>query len=312
MEEKENLINYVDWRHLPVPGSGYIGETSLDIGEVGEGRPVGVVVAGIHGDEGCWGAYAINKLIDSVLVDDLLGTLRIIPVANPLAMEVDSRVSPLDHLDLNRVFPGDHDGSHTERLADLIVKEALDDAYVVLDLHGGGSWCVNAFTFVFPGSRDLAEAFEAPFLVEREEREGSLTAYSRSKGGKVVAVEMGGRSIEEEVWANRIARGLRRALGLAGVLTMPEPFNSSSLYVDTPVIIRSPRGGIFKPHLRARDVGSVVSKGKVMGSLHEPVTFRELKLFRAPFTETAMLLLRPTITCVEGGAMIYVLAPLNE
>lgn len=141
---------------------------------------------------GVGGAYAINKLMDSVLVDDLIGTLRIIPVANPLAMEVDSRVSPLDHLDLNRVFPGDHDGSHTERLADLIVKEALDDADVVLDLHGGGSWCVNAFTFVFPGSRDLAEAFEAPFLVEREEREGSLTAYSRSKGVKVVAVEMGG------------------------------------------------------------------------------------------------------------------------
>lgn len=73
------------------------------------------------------------------------------------------------------------------------------------------------------------------------------------------------------------------------VLTMPEPFNSSSFYVDKPVIIRSPRGGIFKPHLHARDVGSVVSKGKVKRSLHKPITFRELELIRAPFTETAML-----------------------
>lgn len=54
MEEKENLSDYVYWKHLTIPESGYIGETSLDIGEVGEGRLVGVVIAGIHGDEGCW------------------------------------------------------------------------------------------------------------------------------------------------------------------------------------------------------------------------------------------------------------------
>lgn len=158
------------------------------------------------------GAYAINQFMDSVLLDGLLGTLRIVPVANLLAIEVDSRASPLDNLDLNKVFPGDHEGSHTERLADLIVKEVLDGSDGVLDIHGRGSWCVNTLTFVFLGSRDLSEAFEAPFLVEREEREGSLTAYSRSKDAKVVSVDMGADLLKRRSGLIRLPEGFKELL----------------------------------------------------------------------------------------------------
>ena len=57
-------------------------------------------------------------------------------------------------LDLNRAFPGHPSGFHTERLADALTMHALGNTDSVIDLHGGGSWCVNSFAFQFPGDED--------------------------------------------------------------------------------------------------------------------------------------------------------------
>jgi hypothetical protein len=37
-----------------------------------------------------------------------------------------------------------------------------------------------------------------------------------------------------------------------------------------------------------------------------------VETFEAPFPETAILLLRPTLARVEGGAMTYVVAPVLD
>ena len=74
-----------------------------------------------------------------------------------LSAFIDNRIRQTsDTLDLNRVFPGDRGGSHTERLAAALTTHAIDGAEIVIDLHGGGSWCVNAFVFQFPGGEALS------------------------------------------------------------------------------------------------------------------------------------------------------------
>ncbi|HUS78855.1 MAG TPA: M14 family metallopeptidase [Patescibacteria group bacterium] len=308
-----HLSDLMRWDTHRVSAGAAVREIGLSVGHVGEGRPTGLVVAGVHGDEGPWGAWAMRKLLEGTDVGELKGTLRVVPVANPLAMEADERNSPLDSLDLNRAFPGNPTGSHTERLAAVLAAHAVDGADVVIDLHGGGSWCVNSFAFKFPGGEELSKAFGAPFIVEGRERENTLTGYARSGGARVAAVEMGGRCQLEEAWAERIASGLRKALGVAGVLT---PSDDEPEKESTPVgasrVLRPSRGGIFKPNLRAVDVGTVVSGGTVMGRLLDPVTMEEVERFEAPFPETAVLLLRPTLARIEGGAMTYVVAPLRK
>jgi predicted deacylase len=283
----------------------------LTVGEVGSGSPVALISAGIHGDEGPWGARAIHKLLAQVRDDQLRGTIRILPVANPLAMEADARNAPLDSLDLNRVFPDNPKGSHTEMLAAAIVEQALDDVEVVIDLHGGGSWCVNAFAFVMPGGEALSKAFRAPFLVNAPDRDVTLTGYARSKGAIAAVSEMGGRSEYEEQWAERIAAGLRRALSIAGVLASPVDEgddSSQSLPVGPTTVLRPSQGGIFVPKLLAADIGTIVDKDTVLGYLLDPSTEQVLETFKAPFARTALLLLRPRIAVLEGGAMTYVLA----
>ncbi len=305
------LSESIQWRKHPVGVGAAVGECELAVGEIGSGHPIALITAGIHGDEGPWGARAIFKLLEQVPQNELLGTLRIIPVSNPLAMEADARNAPLDSLDLNRVFPGNPRGSHTEMLAAAIVDQALDDVDVIIDLHGGGSWCVNAFAFAMPGGEELSKAFRAPFIVSAPHRDTTLTGYARTKGAVATAVEMGGRSEYEEQWADRIAGGLRRALSIAGVLSSENDeaeAGEHSIPVGPTTVLRPSRGGIFVPEVMASDIGTIVEKDTVLGYLLEPSTQAVLETFRAPYSRNALLLLRPRLAVLEGGAMTYVVA----
>ncbi|NDJ59518.1 MAG: succinylglutamate desuccinylase [Chloroflexi bacterium] len=304
------LNELIEWESVPIPAGAAVGSVPLMIGRAGRGAPVVLIAAGVHGDEGPWGAWAIHKLLTQTPADDLLGSLRVVPAANPLALEADARNAPLDTLDLNRTFPGSAHGSHTERLAATLVERALPGVDVVIDLHGGGSWCVNAFAFRFAGGEALSEAFAAPFIVDGPERQVTLTGYARSQGARAAAIEMGGRGEHEVMWAARIAAGLRRALGIVGVLRPPsddQPL-TASLPVGPTQVLRPSRGGVFVPELRGDAVGTVVAAGTTLGYLHDPATMERLETFTAPFPQTALLLLRPTLTRIEGGAMTYVIA----
>ena len=72
-------------------------------------RPRVGISATIHGDE-IEGLLILRELWRTIAPDDLAGSLWLMPVANPLALETLTRNTPLDMLDLNRVFPGVPDG----------------------------------------------------------------------------------------------------------------------------------------------------------------------------------------------------------
>jgi len=304
------LSEVIDWKRVPVTGSE---EDEIVVGYVGEGSPIGVIVAGVHGDEALWGSWAIQLFLDSEEHTELSGSLRVLPVANPSAMRADARNSPLDEKDMNRSFPGSVEGSSTERVAHTISENVLNESDVVVDLHGGGSWCVNAFAFQSKGFEELAHAFEPPFLVDYTSRGGTLSEYCASNGAQVVGVEMGGRSCDEKQWAQHLAHGLRRVLGDAGVLEI-EPIHSSHepIKVSSLNVINSDKPGLFMPTIRESGVGKVVPGGTMLGRLHDPSTFEVLEEYLAPFSVTGVLLLRPTLTWVEDGSMMYVLGEVND
>lgn len=306
----KTLLDALVWARFPLPGEAAGGQTELVIGTVGEGKPVALVTAGIHGDEGPWGAWAIRKLLASTPLDALTGTLRVVPAANPLAMQADARNAPLDGLDLNRSFPGNPNGSHTEVLAAVLAEEAVKGADLAIDLHGGGSWCVNSFAFVMPGGEAISAAFGAPFSTQAPERSVTLTGHARSLGATVAAIEMGGRGEQEDAWAERIAAGLRRALVIAGVLRSSgdETPPQASIPVGGTTVLRPKQGGMFVPRLGVDAVGTIVPQGTVLGELLDPATLAVREQLTAPFERTAIMLLRPHLGRIEGGAMTYVVA----
>ena len=219
------LRSALSWSAVQLPADPATGSIALRFAQVdgGASGPSVTITCGIHGDEGPWGALAVQRVLERPL-SELKGRLQLVLAANPTSVAADTRCSPLDQLDLNRCFPGSDTGSHSERLAAALA-DVVAGSDVLIDLHGGGSWCVNAFTFRFPGSESLADAVGAPFVVDRPLGSGNLAGHVAAAGTRVVAIEMGGRSVAEMAWRDRLADGVERVLTVAGSLPkrLPDP-----------------------------------------------------------------------------------------
>lgn len=312
------LYESIVWNDLPLPGTAASPMLPFRYGEVvGEGSgPTALLIAGTHGDEGPWAALAIRSVLD-LPKSVLRGKLRVIFTANPLAAEANTRNAPIDSpncIDLDGIFPGTSNGSHTERLAALITP-VLADCDVILDIHGGGSWCVNAFTKEFSGSEALTKAFSPPFYRAAPYKKGGLTTFAKDAGAKVINVEMGGRGYREVEWIERISDGITRALTVEGLLDIaerPEPAHES-VEVGATDVIRAGAAGIFVPSVGEDEVGTIVGGGTVIGKVLDLITLEVLETIEAPFEHTALMLLRPHICVVEAGALLYaVAAPLRH
>ena len=102
-----------------------------------EPGPTLLVLAGVHGDEyeGIAAIPQAQRLINPL---ELRGRLIMVPICNMPAYEARQRVSPIDGLNLARVFPGDVHGSVTRRIAGWLSHKLLAHADFLIDLHTGG------------------------------------------------------------------------------------------------------------------------------------------------------------------------------
>jgi predicted deacylase len=167
-------------------------------------RPRVVVIAGVHGDE----AEGMLALLDMAAECDpaaLRGTLILVPVANPPAFAAHQRRSPLDGLDLNRIFPGRVDGTPSERLAHRLLHDVVAGSDFVFTLH---SWYATGQVVPYvevpmdgdPVSRrSFAAACGAGFTRIREASwpEGTLVRAANALGVPGMEAEIGGQGTSE-------------------------------------------------------------------------------------------------------------------
>ena len=133
--------------------------------------PTLVVTAAVHGDE-YEGVEAIPQIFQQIEPAHLRGKLVMVPVCNMPAYETATRSSPIDGLNLARVFPGDVNSTITQRIAYWMTEKLLKHAEFYIDLHNGGA-TYNIPTLIGYihdeseiGQRSLAgaQAFGAPVL----------------------------------------------------------------------------------------------------------------------------------------------------
>ena len=99
--------------------------------------PALLVLGAVHGDE-YEGVEAIPQVFQRVEPGALRGNLLMVPICNVPAYEAATRSSPIDGLNLARVFPGDPDGTITQRIAHWITEKLIQPADFLIDLHSGG------------------------------------------------------------------------------------------------------------------------------------------------------------------------------
>ena len=165
----------------------------LEVHTFGSGKPHVFFTAGVHGNE-VSGIFVARRLIDFFTENPpLKGTVSIIPTVNTTAFRCMQRRNPFDGLDLNRVFPGDPEGSFALRLADIVYQETAD-ADIVVDLHCCGQHGLPYILSVYTESekvRQMVQRITMPIALRSEGTPGQLfTESTRNRDQAACVIEL--------------------------------------------------------------------------------------------------------------------------
>ncbi len=149
--------------------------------------------AAIHGDE-VGGVEIIRQVLAALDPTELSGTVLAVPIVNVAGFSTGDRYMP-DRRDLNRSFPGSHRGSLASRFAHTFMTEIVHQSDVGIDLHTGSDHRHNVpqirADLEDPLTRELTDAFGAPFALHARLRDGSLREAGCRAGATVLLYEGG-------------------------------------------------------------------------------------------------------------------------
>ena len=242
--------------------------------------PKMLITAGIHAAEytGTIAAIRLGRMIDP---NEVRGTLLILPLLNrPGFYERSIYVNPEDNDNLNRLFPGDANGTWGQRFAHHLLTEIVATFDHSIDLHAGD--LIEALTpFVIyreTGDAELdarikkmVDAYGAQWAVASApsgERPGSLYAVAALSGVAAMLAESGGNGLAIEADIARHVNGVTNILKTIGTLGGAPDRVAPPTLVKSFDWLRSPVEGIF--HSRVK-VDQRVTKGEVVGELTDLV-----------------------------------------
>lgn len=250
--------------------------------------PTVLLMSGTHGDE-YEGQVALTKLVQEIDAAEVTGRIIILPMANYPAAKAGLRTSPIDGLNINRIYPGDATGTPTLAIAHYIDSVLMPLADYSLDLHSGGSSLMYVPTVIAgaglmtPEARakqvELARAFGAPygFFFPPGHGGGGTSGESAARNGvTALLTEMGGSGTVTPECQRICDAGTKRFLRHLGVwhgAPGPEeaaPAEIRMLMAETwDSFTYASEDGLFEP---AVDLGAEVRCGELAGRIHSPET----------------------------------------
>lgn len=247
--------------------------------------PTLLLVSGNHGDE-YEGQVALSNLVKSLDPARIQGRVIILPAANFPAAIAGRRTSPIDEGNLNRLFPGDADGTVTPQIAYYIEHELVPMADMICDLHSGGSSLMYVPAALFGGwHRDgstahgveALKAFGAPVAYVAEENQGgnrTLAGGAARHGVICLGTEAGGSGHVTRAALRMVERGVNNIMVHLGILP-----DSARIVPDGPTrllevggpdyFVYAPENGLFEPLV---DLGEMVRAGQPAARIHWPET----------------------------------------
>jgi hypothetical protein len=273
-------------------------------------------VAGVHAFEypPILALYRLKTMIDPRA---LRGTVVLVHIANlPSFKKRTIYYGPDDWKNLNRVFPGDLQGTMSQRIAAVLNEEIVGRADVLIDMHCGDGnealipytyWMISGNKAFDAGTRELALAFGLPHIIIDDTRGNDLknskylgnTAILRGKPAITTEAGFLGRTDEESVGLNvRGALGVLRHLGM--VEGRPEPA-AEPVWIDKYEVVNSKWSGLFTPRV---GMGSFVREGEIVGTVADYLGVRKDDV-RAPFTGILLYVIG-TPPCNEGEPLFEV------
>lgn len=237
------------------------------------------IVTGIHGDE-LEGQYVCYEVIRRIQKErqKLTGTVDVYPGMNPLGIDSITRGIPAFDLDMNRLFPGNMDGTMTEYLAAKIIQD-LEGSDLCVDIHAS-----NIFLTEIPQIRinELHQETLVPmakwlnvdliWVHSNATVLKSTLAYSlNSRNTPTLVVEMGVGMRITRPYCRQLVEGIFYAMKEMGiwqgeVKPVREPMVSAE--EDDVAFLNAARAGIF---IQTAVHGQYVRTGDEVGQIIDPL-----------------------------------------
>jgi hypothetical protein len=245
--------------------------------------PQVVITGGIHGDE-YEGPAAIHAFFNTLPAAEVTGTVIGLPVVNGAAWQARARVAPSDHLDLNRVFPGQAGASEpTRALAAALFDTFIRPCDLLIDLHSGGVKLVHLPMVGWyaggPQAETLARDFGEAVLPWMIPDVPGVLSYEAHRLGKIaIGAEWGGGARLDPNGVAGYVAGLRRILAqLAGGITQSPTPDTRRPIAGSYQSVEG--GGLFVASVNLGDhVTPASTLGRLYNLLGEPIS--EIKAAR--------------------------------
>ena len=244
-----------------------------------EEGPTVLVDGGIHNAEYV-GIECVTGLAKQLQPEDIKGVLIMIHIVNVNGFQARTvSVSAEDGKNLNRVFPGDENGTYTDKLAYFMEKEIFSKLDYYIDVHNG-DWFEDLTPFIYcvgnapaetvAEAERMAQAADMPFYVKSQSGKGGAYNYAGSLGIPSVLIERGcnGMWSEEEVAASQkdVKNILRRIDVLKTKPTLSEMQMRVPRHMHHAHYIDSEKAGCWFPKKKA---GQVARAGELLGELKD-------------------------------------------
>lgn len=242
--------------------------------------PVLALIAGIHGSEPS-PIIALQRVRAQLDPAQLSGTVVIVHIANlPSFQDRTIYRGPWDQKNLNRVFPGNPNGTASERIAYAITTEVIDHSQCVIDMHSGdGNESLRPYAYwnklgldesVDAYAREIALAFGLDHIIIDRGRPRdpnasvfcSNTAHVRGK--PAITTEAGGVGVPTEEMVELNVRGAFRVMRHLRMIPGDPERVSNPIWLEPSEVVTSPATGLWYP---AVATDQRVEKGQLLGRL---------------------------------------------
>ena len=234
------------------------------------------VLGGVHGDE-YDGPQAIRDIYTSLEPDELTGTFLGVPHSNIPAFSAGTRVSPIDGLNLARIFPGNENGSITEKIANSLGTNVIRHADFFIDLHSSGTYMSMPLLIgYYSGSNKIAkDSQKAAFNFgtdvvwgHSDISKGRTISYAHHLGIPWLYSECPGGGWLDLYHVGKYVSGVKNIMKMLGIIALQTHKFTPKHYLigsgDVDKSITTTTTGYLLPHV---DLLQNVEKGQPLGKV---------------------------------------------
>ena len=265
---------------------GEIDTGRLPVGETRDGAEFGLPVAMINGAQDGKTLYmqaasdgdelngvgVIQRAVPRIDPTELSGTVMVVGIVNYHAFQVAEHRNPIDDTKMNRTYPGDSEGTSSERIS-AATFDIAKRADLILDLHQGSTSRMIDEARVRCGTRhrlhdeclELAKVFGCGYVLDQKGPNGQLARVAPDEGIPTIDPELGGSVGWNEESIEYGVRGVFNILRYYGLLegdVTTDPQTRATGFDQ----YGTPKGGLVRFE---KELGDEVSRGETLFTVRD-------------------------------------------